>query len=583
MTEIKELLPFTTKMSLLYIDEDQEVLLNTTKLLSKVFARVDDASDAALGIGYAKVNRYDLIIIDSQSVIMSVEQLIKNLKSINKHQNIIVTAKNMEPEKQLEIYDLNINFVIQKPFSASEMLQKILSFASKVTHERQYLVSEVDKLNNDLLYERKRIGRFMLNEKKLSQKIKTFENNIHINRNIHELTRLPSKYALQDAFNSSDEQSLIYIDIDHFDFINGMYGMNKSNKLLLECAKTLKRFLPNNAELFHIEADEFAILLDEPAKDQDIFLSKQIQTLFKEAPVEFEEHSYYLIFSIGIDRGVGKKLFVNAKFASREAKYFGGDQVVLFNPSSDYMKEQKRNLYWVDVLKKAFDEDRIITFYQPIVNNEDPSVKHYEVLCRLLDDNNKLVDASKFINSAKLVGLITQVTKTMIDKTFKLFSANNYNFSINISMYDLYGEYLVNFLEYKCKKYKIKPNRVYLEIVEDIIISKETSIDKQIIQLKEMGFNVIIDDFGPDRSAYSRMFDLKADFIKIDGSFIKELKKSNNSYKSIVKSIVEFARKNKIKTIAEHVESIEVYEIVKELGIDYSQGYLLGRPSRKLH
>jgi EAL domain-containing protein (putative c-di-GMP-specific phosphodiesterase class I) len=199
-----------------------------------------------------------------------------------------------------------------------------------------------------------------------------------------------------------------------------------------------------------------------------------------------------------------------------------------------------------------------------------------------LDDNNKLVDATKFINSAKLVGLITQITKTVIDKTFKLFKDNNYNFSINISMYDLHEEYLVNFLEYKCERYNISTDRVYLEIVEDVIISKSTTSDKQILALKEMGFHVIIDDFGPDRSAYSRMFDLKADFIKIDGSFIKELKNNDSSYRTIVKSIVDFAKKSGIKTIAEHVESIEVYEMVKELGIDYSQGYLLGKPSRKL-
>jgi len=581
MAELKELIPFTGKLSLLYIDEDQELLGNITNLLRKVFYRVDDASDATTGIGYAKVNKYDLIILDSTSSIMNISQLIKNIKSINRYQNIIVTAKDTTANDEVQIYHLGINNILKKPFNASEILDSILSSASKLLNDRSYLEPQMKKLNDDLLYERKRIGRFMVNEKKLSEKIKIFEDNIHINRNIHELTRLPSKYALQNALNNT-KQALIYINIDHFDFINSIYGMGKANKLLKECAKRLKMFLPNNAELFHITSDEFVILIDDPAQDQDFFLAKQIQALFKEAPVEFDDYSHFLIFSIGIDRGEGKKLFVNAKSASRESRYFGGDQVTLYNPSSDYMKEQKKNLYWVEILKKAFDDDRIITFYQPIINNANPSVKHYEVLCRLLDDNNKLVDATKFINSAKLVGLITQITKTVIDKTFKLFKDNDYNFSLNISMYDLHEEYLVNFLEYKCQRYNISSDRVYLEIVEDVIISKSTASDKQILALKEMGFHVIIDDFGPDKSAYSRMFDLKADFIKIDGSFIKELKNNDSSYKTIVKSIVDFAKKSGIKTIAEHVESIEVYEMVKELGVDYSQGYLLGKPSRKL-
>ena len=159
-----------------------------------------------------------------------------------------------------------------------------------------------------------------------------------------------------------------------------------------------------------------------------------------------------------------------------------------------------------------------------------------------------------------------------------MFASNDYNFSFNISMYDLHEEYLLKLLTYKCQRYMIAPSRVYLEIVEDVLFCKTITIDKQILALKESGFHVIIDDFGTDKSSYSRMFDLKAEFIKIHGSFIKELAK-DNSYKIIVQSIVDFAKKSGIKTIAEHVESIEVYEIVKELGIDYSQGYLLGKPS----
>ena len=581
MAELKELTSFTSKLSLLYIDEDQELLLSIAELLKKVFLRVDDATDATLGIGYAKVNSYDLVIVDSVSSIMNIEQLVKNIKSIDKYQNIIVTSKDITPQEEIQMYQLGVCNVIKKPFNASKLLDQILSITSKLINDRNYLQPEVKKLNDDLLYERKRIGRFMLNEKKLTEKIKVFEDNIHINRNIYELTRLPSKYALQNALNDT-RQALLYINIDHFDFINSIYGMGKANKLLKECAKRLTRFLPNNAEVFHITADEFVILIDDPAQEQDILLAKQIQALFKEAPVEFDDYSHFLIFSIGIDKGEGKKLFVNAKSASKESRYFGGDQITIYNASSDYMKEQKKNLYWVEILKKAFDDDRIITFYQPIINNTDPSVKHYEVLCRLLDDNNKLVDATKFIDSAKLVGLITQITKTVIDKTFKLFKDNDYNFSINISMYDLHEGYLAKFLEYKCERYNISKERVYLEIVEDILISKTQMIDAQILDLKERGFHVVIDDFGPDRFAYSRMFDLKADLIKIDGSFIKELKNKNSSYRTIVKSIVDFAKKSGIKTIAEHVESIEVYEMVKEMGIDYSQGYLLGKPSRKI-
>lgn len=159
----------------------------------------------------------------------------------------------------------------------------------------------------------------------------------------------------------------------------------------------------------------------------------------------------------------------------------------------------------------------------------------------------------------------------VIDKAFKLFQKNDYNFSINISMHDLHKDYLLSFLHYKCEHYKISPSRVYLEIVEDIIVGKTDILDAQIHEFKNRGYHVIIDDFGTDKSAYNRMFELKAEYIKIDGAFIKELSK-DNAHKIIVKSIVDFAKKSGIKTIAEHVESEEVHTIVKEMGVDYSQG-----------
>ncbi len=591
MQELKKLLPLTKELSLLYVDGDQELLLRMTTELKNIFARVDDASDATMAISYAKVNSYDLIIVDTSSSIMSINQLVKNLHSINKFQNIILTTSETSSEKLLNIYELCLSAVVKKPFDVKELLNSIYVVCSKLDYDRKYMNSDIDKikktsqlklekLNADLLYERKRIGRFMLNEKKMSDKIKEYENKIQIDKNIYELTRLPSKYALQNALNGT-RQSLIYINIDHFDFINSIYGMGKANTLLKECAKRLGMFLPKNAELFHITADEFVILLDEPVEKQDILLSKQIQTLFKEAPVEFGEHNHYVIFSIGIDRGEGKKLFINAKSASKEAKYFGGDQIVFFDAKSEYMQEQRESLYWIGVLKKAFEDDKVFTYYQPIINNSNPEIKHYEVLCRLRDADNKLVDANKFINSAKLIGLITQISRVVIDKAFKQFQNNDYNFSINISMHDLREEYLIDFLDYKCKKYNISPSRVYLEVVEDMIISKYTSIDNQLLELKKRGYHVIIDDFSTDKSAYNRMFDLKAEFIKIDGSFIRGIDK-NRANLIIVQSITQFAKKSGIKTIAEHIETQKEYEIVKKLGIDYSQGYLLGKPSLEL-
>ena len=580
MADLKELLSSTKELSLLYIDENQKFLTTITTLLKQVFLRVDDASDATLGLGYLKVHEYDIVVVDSSSQIMDAKNLIKHIRLNSEFQEIIITTPSKLDDEILNLYKLNVSSVHQKPFEMSLLFESILNVSQKLRHNRDYLQSTVAKLNEDITSQKRRIGRFMMSEKNLKKQIENFKSTTQTNKHVYDLTKLPSRYALQESLDGK-EQSIVYINIDHFDFVNTTYGMGKANKLLKECGSKLGLFLPTNATLYHITADEFVILLDEPSENQAYLLASQIQSLFKESPLEFDGHSHYVVFSIGIDHGAGKKLFINSKAASKEARYFGGNQIVLFNIHSQYMKEQRESLYWVGILQKAFDEDKIFTYYQPICFNKDSEVKHYEVLCRLMDDNNKLVDANKFIQSAKHVGLITQITKTVIDKTFKLFKNNDYNFSINISMHDLHEEYLLQFLNYKCNRYSVMPSRVHLEIVEDIIINKSDVFDKQIQDLKSAGYHVIVDDFGTDKSAYSRMFELQADYIKIDGAFIKELKK-DKAHQVIVKSIVDFAKKSGIKTIAEHVESQEVYDIVNELEIDYSQGYYVGKPSLNL-
>ena len=576
MAELKDLLPYTKNMTLLYIDEEADLSNKLCEPLRKVFKSVDDAENATLGIGFLKINSYDIVVVDANSAIMSTDILLQNIYKIAPHQEIVLTY-NFDG---FSCCSFDVASTLQKPFKASTLLDKLLKIAQRVAYHRSFTQPEIEKLSTDLLYERKRIGRFMLNEKKLQETISEYANNLDMSKKVYELTRLPSKYALQSDLGAR-EQALLYINIDHFDFINTIYGMGKANKLLRATAKQLEFFLPTNAKLYHITADEFVILIDEPADQQEYQLAQQVQALFKESPVEFDEYNHFVVFSIGIALGTGKQLFVNAKAASKEARFYGGNTIVAYNPNSQYMREQKESLYWIGVLKKAFEEDRIVNHYQPIVSNSHSHIKHYEVLCRLIDENKKVIDAKHFINSAKLVGLASQVTKTVIDKAFKLFAHNEHNFSINITMYDLHENYLVSFLTYKCQRYNIDPTRVHLEIVEDILNTSTNIVDEQIHSLKGQGYHVIIDDFSSERSAYNRMLRLKAEFIKIDGSFIKEIV-LNEAYKIIVKSIVDFAKKSGIKTIAEHVESQEVQELIKELGVDYSQGFFLGKPSFEL-
>jgi EAL domain-containing protein (putative c-di-GMP-specific phosphodiesterase class I) len=165
----------------------------------------------------------------------------------------------------------------------------------------------------------------------------------------------------------------------------------------------------------------------------------------------------------------------------------------------------------------------------------------------------------------------------VIDKSFKTFSKNDFDFSINITDQDLSENYLVDYLWAKAKEYNIKPNRVFLEVLENINYQDSHDSSLQFEKLRELGFRLAIDDFGAEASNLSRLLTLKADIIKIDGQFVKNLDSDKDSI-LIVETVVSLAKKMGVKTVAEFVHNEEIYAVVQELGVDFSQGFYFSPP-----
>jgi EAL domain-containing protein (putative c-di-GMP-specific phosphodiesterase class I) len=276
-----------------------------------------------------------------------------------------------------------------------------------------------------------------------------------------------------------------------------------------------------------------------------------------------------------MDRGEHNKLFTHAKIASAEAKERGRSQMVVFQPDSQYVKAQKETLFWIQTVKNALKNDRLMSYYQPIYNNQTGEIDKYEALCRILDPNGRVIKASDFIQPAQMAGLSSKITKVMIDKAFKYFQHNTYDFSLNVSAQDFHENYLEDFLQYKCDYYHISPKRVYIEVVESVSMSSKEKVLAQVKNLRTKGFNITIDDFGVEQSVFSRLLRLEAKTIKIDKSFIKDLDTSLSN-QMIVENIVAFANRIGAETVAEFVETQKVHEKVCALGINYSQGHYIG-------
>lgn len=603
MTQLQDLLPFTKKLSLLYIDADVPMRSHVCSALGKIFNLVDEASDGYEGLNYYKINQHDIIIMDSRVPNMPAQQLIKNIKTFKPDQHIVYTSvDSMTAEELITLVNHGINGYVQKPFKLTDLLDALQTSASvmyrqmqlgeelsrvKMLKQQQDRVLEdarvgEKKLRDDLLYERKRLGRLLKSQNELEKNVEAYEEQLGTVRNINELTGAASKHALQELLKKEGQKALVYINIDNFDLINTVYGMGQGNKVLLQTVKRLNNYLPNNGMLFHITADEFVILLENPVEAQEQVIADQVQALFREAPIETDGGSYNIIFSIGIDKGEGMQLFVHAKYASREAKVHGGGCSRYYREDSEYILEQRQNLYWLRLVRQAIKTDKLLPYYQPIIDNINSSTQHYEVLCRIEDKDGNLVHASQFINIAIEAGLSTQISRIVIDKAFKHFSQNSYSFSININRYDMEEEYLEEFLLYKCARYKVDPGRVFIELVSTIPMHNTASMLAQIKQLRNSGFHIAVDDFGTEHSMLSRMLQVEADFIKIDSTFIQDLL-TNKFHRMVVENIVEFARKTGIKTVAEHVDSEELYRLVHDLGVDYSQGFYIGEPLPSSH
>lgn len=221
-----------------------------------------------------------------------------------------------------------------------------------------------------------------------------------------------------------------------------------------------------------------------------------------------------------------------------------------------------------------------VPFFQGIYDNKTKSINKFETLVRIINGNT-ILSPYEFLSTAKLSGLLPNITKIVIAKSFEIMSSNDYTFSLNITEDDLNMHYLIDYLDTKATFYNIDPSRVILEILEGVSASGKSGNSLQLNALKKRGYKLAIDDFGAEYSNFERVLDLDVDFIKIDAKYIKNMDTDEKSYE-ITKSIAYFTKNIGVSCIAEFVHSQAIQDIVEDLEIEFSQGYLFSEPSQTL-
>ena len=389
---------------------------------------------------------------------------------------------------------------------------------------------------------------------------------------------MTDKLDLIKKLKNSGTVNYFLLNLDNFSNINLAYGYDIGDKVLSQVSKYLNIAKPKNATLYQFGAASF-VLVDERELDKKglIYIAESLLSFFSQTDIYIgEEIEFRISFSIGISVDKGLVNITQAESAIRELRELQRHSYKIFDPLSRFHLQEEKNIYWILRIKEAVDDEKIVPYYQPIIDNVTGKIVKYECLARI-KDADEIISPYMFMDAARVTGNLSFVTKSLITQSFKNFSGTEYEFSINITVEDLMLNYLELFLLQKLKKFDIRPEQVILEMLEEITSLDVGTTLAQLNSLREKGFKIAIDDFGAESSNMSRLMEIHPDYLKIDGVFIKNLDTDRKS-QIIVEGIIYICRKSGIKIIAEYVHSKEILEMVKSYGIDYSQGYYLGEP-----
>jgi len=255
-------------------------------------------------------------------------------------------------------------------------------------------------------------------------------------------------------------------------------------------------------------------------------------------------------------------------------------EFVIYSDTISVHNDYKNNIKYSNLLRNAIDEDKVVVEYQPIYNLHTKAIEKFEALVRIIDNNNQIIYPNTFLDISKQTRLYHELTRKVIKDAFAIISNTANEISVNITADDILDSdtstYILNSLD------SIKnPEKVVFELVESEGIENFEQIGLFVTKVKTYGAKVAIDDFGTGYSNFDYLIKLQADYIKIDGSLIQNLDQDKNHY-AVVETIVEFAKKNRLKTIAEFVHSQAILDKLYLLGIDYAQGFFIGKPTKKV-
>ena len=524
-------------MSILYVEDEKDLREVTHEILKSFTKNQYIAENGQEGLELFKKyeKNIDLIVTDINMPILNGLEMAKEIKNINPNIPIIITTAFSNKEYLLESIDIGIDKYVLKPIDIAKLLQAMSQ--SIIYYELKELF--IDKLTN-----------------------------------------LPNRNRLKKDLTQTDDVLMAFFDIDGFLTLNDLFGEEIGDGILVELSYKLKEHFPaNEYSVYKLDVDKFVVVAVNSGKSVEEFYkyTKSFINKIENQSFLVNENEIDINLTVGVSHANGALAY---KYAQRTITYARTKlrKIMIYNDSFNIHQSFENNIKWLKQLKNGFKENKFQAYFQPIVDTQTKEIYKYEALIRYIDENGNEVGPYNFLDIAKKTKQYPNIIKVILKDALKLIKEKNKKVSINISYADISNKnttkYIYDFLTAQSIEYT---KLLSFEILESEEIVDFEEVSRFISEVKKFECIVGIDDFGAGYSNFHLLSKLKISFIKIDGSLIQNIHNSKD-LEIIVRTISNIAKEFNVKTVAEFVANEEIYNKVKELNIDYSQGFYFDKP-----
>jgi diguanylate cyclase (GGDEF)-like protein/PAS domain S-box-containing protein len=387
------------------------------------------------------------------------------------------------------------------------------------------------------------------------------------------------------------QHALFYLDLDNFKIVNDTCGHVAGDELLKQLPALFNEVFRSGDIIARLGGDEFGIILENCGIQKAASIADKVRQKIKDYRFIWDDRTFEIGVSVGViginaDNAEMSQVLSSADVACYAAKDSGRNRIHIYEPSDKVVSERYGQMHWTARISKALEEGRFRLYQQPIVGVSNKERRHLEILLRMIDEDGKVIPPGAFMPAAERYGLMPDIDRWVIQEVFKFIGKNDPEdpvqgtdriFAVNLSGDSINDDGLLEFILQQKKRHNISLRNICFEITETVAISNLSKASAFINELKEHGCQFALDDFGSGLSSFAYLKNLPVNYLKIDGSFVRDISRDLID-RTMVESIQQIGNVMNLTTIAEHVEDESTLHVLEEIGVDYAQGFYLGRP-----